>query len=83
MNYKNLMIQHGGMIPFSVLTDSLDKKDRNKTIRRRKKKKSRTSRRPRQISINKKYNPDEYHSGTIIRHNRDIWQLKNNKWIKI
>ena len=31
----------------------------------------------------KKYNPDEYHSGTIIRHNRDIWQLKNNKWIKI
>ena len=75
--YKQLMEQHGGSIPFHVLGGVKQKK---KTVRKPRKRRSRPKTRRRgQIINTTKYSP-----GTIIRKKGQLWNLtQSKKWIKL
>ena len=92
INYKQLMLQHGGSIPFSAL-----KKNKKITINKNKlrskkgKEKSRkflNSIKKKKKSIAKKRKATNskvnYYPGTIIRKQGELYKYTTtNKWIKI
>tara|TARA_Y100000591_G_C21796631_1_gene679689 strand:- start:231 stop:470 length:240 start_codon:yes stop_codon:yes gene_type:complete len=75
--YKRLMKQHGGYIPFSVLSQTKSSK-RTKKRSRSSKTRSRTIRKSRLPSASR------YAVGTILRKGVNLYKLNQLKrWIKI
>jgi hypothetical protein len=79
-NYKKLMKQHGGYIPFTVLGGKHHKKPSTKrTNRLLKNKKTVRNKGPSFVR-----DAGKYTAGTIIRNNGFLYQLNSNKlWNKI
>ncbi len=79
--YKNLMIQYGGYIPFSILGGVHKKKSHKKKISHKKKKshkKKISHKKTKRVLSNK------YSIGTIIRKNNKLMVLsKKRKWVKL
>tara|TARA_B110000495_G_scaffold183309_1_gene179486 strand:+ start:495 stop:737 length:243 start_codon:yes stop_codon:yes gene_type:complete len=76
--YKKLMEQNGGSIPFTLLGGVHHNKHKNKTIRRPKKKVSKTRRRQKPLSTK------GYSVGTIIRHKGQLMKLNTSrKWTNV
>lgn len=75
-NYKKLMAQHGGYIPFTVLGKT------NSSIKRSKK-----TKRAKKTVRNKSsfmFNASKYSPGTMIRSNGILYHLNNSRqWTKI
>jgi hypothetical protein len=75
--YKKLMEQNGGSIPFTLLGGVHHTKHK-KTIRRPKKKVSKTRRRQKSLSTK------GYSVGTIIRHKGQLMKLNTSrKWTNV
>ena len=83
-NYKKLMAQHGGYIPFTALggvktsSKTNSSKTRNSRIKGKKAKKTVRSK------LTFITNAGKYAPGTIIRSNGTLYHLNNSKqWTKI
>lgn len=77
-NYKRLMKQHGGYIPFSILGGVKKRKQTKKRIRKKTRILTRKIRKP------KLPQPNKYMVGTILRKNKQLYKLNQLKrWIKI
>ena len=78
-NYKKLMAQHGGYIPFTALGDMKTSSKTNSSKRhnsiRKRKKANRTVRSKSSFMSN----TDKYAPGTIIRSNGRLYHLNNSK----
>lgn len=73
-NYKRLMNQYGGSVPFSVIGGV--KKDKNKKTRKPKRK-SKGQRTKRKSTM-------KYAVGTILRRKDGLYKLnEDKKWIKL
>ena len=85
--YKNLMEQHGGSIPFTLLGGvQKDIDNKKKTVRRRYKSSKRNSRRRSKTKQRRqnRLNPKNYSVGTIIRSNGQLVRLSPSKqWLPI
>ena len=84
--YKKLMEQHGGSIPFDVLSKAHKKlNSKVSTVRKKKSRKKKSRMKTSKVStIHKKYNPVNYPVGVIIEEKGKLWRVNpSNKWIKI
>jgi len=84
--YRQLMEQHGGSIPFTILGGAHHKEHKKKTIRRRKQeKKKKKKRRISQTRRKEKaLSSKGYSEGTIIRHKGQLMKLNSSKkWIQV
>ena len=80
--YRQLMEQHGGSIPFTILGGAHHKEHKKKTIRRRKKGKKRRISQTRRKE--KALSSKGYSEGTIIRHKGQLMKLNSSKkWIRV
>lgn len=78
--YKRLMKQHGGSVPFPLIIRAQKKLGRG-TKGKKHKTKHKTKRRLRYKQLGGKAS---YHPGTIIRHNRKLYELNSTKeWVRI
>ena len=74
--YKRLMKQHGGSVPFPLIIRAQKKLGKDS-----KGKKHKTKRRIRYKQLGGKAS---YHPGTIIRHNRKLYELNSSKeWVRV
>jgi hypothetical protein len=88
--YKQLMEQHGGSVPFSVIGGT-KKKEPKQTKRKRGKKKQKTKQRLKKGSLSSQKPSRSRHNramkyspGTILRRKDGLYQLnENNKWFKL
>ena len=80
--YRQLMEQHGGSIPFTILGGAHHKEHKKKTIRRRKQGKKRKISQTRRKG--KALSSKGYSEGTIIRHKGQLMKLNSSKkWIQV
>ena len=82
-NYKKLMKQHGGSIPFHILGGVKQKKTTRRPIKRRSRPKKRKNDKTKRGG-HKTLNTDQYSPETIIRKKGQLWKLsQSRKWVKI
>ena len=85
-DYKELMIQYGGSIPFTVLGGKRVSVDRYKKKRKTTRLRRKSSRKRRVKTRHKKSlpSPTKLSPGTIIRYQGHLWKLSSSKkWLKI
>jgi len=78
-NYKKLMAQHGGYIPFTVLGDIKTSSKTNSSKHRNSRKKGKRVNRTVRSKSSFMSNTDKYAPGTIIRSNGRLYHLNNSK----
>jgi hypothetical protein len=82
--YRQLMEQHGGSIPFTILGGVHHKEHKKKTIRRRKQEKKKKRRISQTRRRGKALSSKGYSEGTIIRHKGLLMKLNSSKkWIQV
>ena len=82
--YKQLMKQHGGSIPFTLLGGVKDSNKRKKRKTTRLRKKAKRGGRIKTLHKTSLPNTTKLSSGTIIRNQGHLWRLDQSKqWSKI
>jgi DeoR/GlpR family transcriptional regulator of sugar metabolism len=88
-NYKKLMAQHGGYIPFTVLggTKTPSKTNSSKRLNSRTKAKAKKAKKANKTVRSKSTfmtNAGKYAPGTIIRSNGILYHLDNSRqWLRV
>lgn len=84
-NYKKLMAQHGGYIPFTVLGGKHHGKHPGKPSKKRTKRPTKINKKTARRKVPQfARDAGKYTQGTIIRNNGALYQLNSNKlWNKI
>lgn len=78
-NYKKMMAQHGGYIPFSVLGGSSKSSSSKRTSRVRKNTGKKKTDRMKTEKKTSRLNTNKYAVGTIIRKNNQLVMLSNQR----
>tara|TARA_B100000035_G_scaffold255744_1_gene225474 strand:+ start:2636 stop:2872 length:237 start_codon:yes stop_codon:yes gene_type:complete len=74
--YKRLMKQHGGSVPFPLIIRAQKKLGEDNKGKKRKTK--------HKIRYKQLGGKASYHPGTIIRHNRKLYELNSTKeWVRV
>jgi len=84
-NYKKLMAQHGGYIPFTALGVKTPSKT-NSSKRRNSRTKAKTKKAKKTVRSKSSFmaNAGKYSPGTIIRSNGILYHLDNSKqWLRV
>ena len=78
-NYKKMMAQHGGYIPFSVLGDSSKSNSSKSSSSKRTSRVRKKTNKMNTKKKNSRLNTTKYAVGTIIRKNNQLVMLSNQR----
>ena len=78
-NYKKLMAQHGGYIPFTALGGTKTSSKTNSSKHRNSRKKGKRAKKTVRSKSSFMSNADKYAPGTIIRSNGTLYHLNKSK----
>ena len=85
-NYKKLMAQHGGYIPFTVLGGTKTPSKTNSSKRHNSRTKAKAKKPKKTVRSKSSYmsNASKYAPGTIIRSNGMLYHLDNSRqWLRV
>ena len=85
-NYKKLMAQHGGYIPFTVLGGTKTSSKTNSSKRRNSRTKAKAKKPKKTVRSKSSFmaNAGKYAPGTIIRSNGILYHLDNSRqWLRV
>ena len=85
-NYKKLMAQHGGYIPFTALGGTKTPSKTNSSKRRNSRTKAKAKKAKKTVRSKSTFmtNASKYAPGTIIRSNGMLYHLDNSRqWLRV
>ena len=85
-NYKQLMVQYGGYIPFTALGGTKQSSKTNSSKRRNSRTKSKAKKAKKTMRSKSSFmsNASKYAPGTIIRSNGILYHLDNSRqWLRV
>ena len=85
-NYKKLMVQHGGYIPFTALGGTKTSSKTNSSKRRNSRTKVKAKKAKKTVRSKPSFmaNAGKYAPGTIIRSNGILYHLDNSRqWLRV
>lgn len=83
-NYKKLMAQHGGYIPFTALGGTKTSSKTNSSKRRNSRTKAKKAKKTVRSKSTFMANAGKYAPGTIIRSNGILYHLDNSRqWLRV
>ena len=85
-NYKKLMAQHGGYIPFTALGGTKTSSKTNSSKRRNSRTKAKAKKAKKTVRSKSTFmaNAGKYAPGTIIRSNGILYHLDNSRqWLRV